>query len=338
MLQVAGLVVRYGAITALDGVDLEVPDGRVGAVLGPSGCGKTTLLRVIAGLERPDEGTVSWDGSDLAPVPAHRRGFGLMFQDFALFPNRDVAGNVEFGLRMQGLDAAERSHKVGKALAMVGLEGYDHRPVGKLSGGEAQRVALARALAPEPRLLMLDEPLGSLDRALRQRLLGDLDELLGRLGMTALYVTHDQEEALAIADRVIVMRAGRAVQAGAPDELWHRPNSEYVARFLGFSNIADAVLENGSAQTEWGTLPVPAGLSGKRRVVVRPDGLVPVDDGPIAGTVETQTFRGDHYVVRVKPEHGPVLEASLRHRVRPGDPIRLAVDPSGVVVLEPEST
>ncbi len=189
MLSVEGVVVRYGEVAALAGLDLEVADGEVVALLGPSGSGKSTLLRVVAGLVAPDAGSVTWDGQDLAGVPPHRRGFGLMFQDYALFPHLDVGGNVAFGLRMQG---PVRPGRVAEVLEMVGLPGYEDRAVGTLSGGEAQRVALARALAPEPRMLMLDEPVGSLDRVLRERLVIELRELLVRLRMTALYVTHDQ--------------------------------------------------------------------------------------------------------------------------------------------------
>jgi len=224
--------VRYGETVAVDRVDLTVEKGSTVCVLGPSGCGKSTLLRVVTGLVRPDAGRVTWDGEDITDVPTHRRGFGLMFQDHALFPHRDVAANVGFGLRMQGRPRAAIAARVDELLELVGLAGYGRRAVDELSGGEQQRVALARALAPEPRMLLLDEPLGSLDRVLRDRLLDELPSLFDRLGTTVLYVTHDQDEARAIADEVAVMRAGRIAQVGTPAEVWERPADEFVAEFV----------------------------------------------------------------------------------------------------------
>ena len=236
---------RFGALGALEGLDLAVADGEVVAVLGASGSGKTTLLRAVAGLQPLDAGRILWDGADLAGVPPHRRGFGLVFQDFALFPHLDVGRNVEFGLRMQGLPPAERRRRAAAALERVELPGMERRKVGTLSGGQAQRVALARALAPGPRLLLFDEPLGSLDRALRERLTGELRRLLAGLGVTALYVTHDQEEAFGLADRVMILDAGRALQVGTPEEVWRAPAGERVARFLGLRNIVDGRVEGG---------------------------------------------------------------------------------------------
>ncbi len=224
-LETRGLAVRYGDVVALDGVDVDVPRGEVLSVLGPSGSGKSTLLRVIAGLEPTAAGSVHWGGDDLTHVPPHLRRFGLMFQDHALFPHRDVADNVEFGLRMQRRPRTEVEARSNAALARVGLDGYQHRRVHELSGGEQQRVALARAIAPEPRLLMLDEPLGSLDRELRDRLMVELRTLFVDLGLTAIFVTHDHDEAFAVADRVLLMRGGtgRAARAtgrrvGAPGD------------------------------------------------------------------------------------------------------------------------
>jgi thiamine transport system ATP-binding protein len=226
------ITVRYGDTVAVDRVDLTVEKGSTVCVLGPSGCGKSTLLRVVTGLVRPDGGHVTWDGEDITDVPTHRRGFGLMFQDHALFPHRDVAANVGFGLRMQGQPRTAIAARVDDLLDLVGLAGYGPRAVDELSGGEQQRVALARALAPEPRMLLLDEPLGSLDRVLRDRLLDELPSLFERLGTTVLYVTHDQDEARAIADQVAVMRAGRIAQVGTPAEVWQRPADEFVAEFV----------------------------------------------------------------------------------------------------------
>jgi thiamine transport system ATP-binding protein len=314
MLTVEGLTVRYGNTVALDGIDLEVADGEVLCVLGPSGCGKSTLLRAIAGLEPPVRGHVEWDGDDLAGVPPHRRQLGLMFQDHTLFPHRDVLGNVAFGLRMRSVPSAQANARAQELLTLVGLSGYERRRVSELSGGEQQRVALARALAPAPRLLMLDEPLGSLDRALRERLMVELRDLFTRLGLTSLYVTHDHDEAFALADRVAVMHDGRIEQLGTPVEVWEHPANEPVARFLGY-NVTDAL--------------------GRGRVAVRPDSLRIESNGPIAGVVAARTFRRDHFLLEVKVAGGPPLEVAATGDSIPavGDAVRLAVDPDAVVQL-----
>ena len=233
MIEVKDLQKSFGALDVLRGVTFDVEKGEVLVVLGPSGSGKSTLLRAIAGLEPLTHGRILWDGEDLAGVPAHKRRFGLMFQDYALFPHKDVAGNVAFGLRMQGRASDEVRARVTEVLALVDLTGFEHRSVTTLSGGEQQRVALARALAPEPRLLMLDEPLGALDRTLRERLTTDLERLLHAIGMTSIYVTHDHAEAREIGDRLAVMRAGKIEQMGTPDEVVAHPANDFVAAFVG---------------------------------------------------------------------------------------------------------
>jgi thiamine transport system ATP-binding protein len=210
MLSVEGVTVRFDGQTVLDDVSLQVATGEIVALLGPSGSGKSTLLRVIAGLHAPDDGRVCWDGEDLSGVPPHRRGVGLVFQDLQLFPHKDVAGNVAFGLRMQGTARATIDRRVTELLALVGLPGFEHRRVATLSGGEAQRVALARALAPEPRVLLLDEPLAALDRDLHDRLAVEVRQLLQRVGITAVHVTHDDSEARTIGDRLVVLASRTA--------------------------------------------------------------------------------------------------------------------------------
>jgi len=333
MLQVQGAAVHFGSLAALDGLSLEVRNGEVVALLGPSGSGKTTLLRAVAGLQPLDEGRILWDGDDLTGVPPHRRGFGMVFQDFALFPHLDVGRNVEFGLRMQGMPPDERRRRAADALARVELAGLERRPVATLSGGQAQRVALARALAPGPRMLLLDEPLGSLDRSLRERLTGELRVLLARLRVTALYVTHDQEEAFGLADRVVVVDEGRALQIGTPEEVWRSPAGEKVARFLGLRNLLPATVAGTGAATPVGTIPVPAGTPpGPARLVVRPAAFRLDAAGTVAGKVAGRLFRGSDYAVEVAVG-GLVVDALLPDAPEVGEPIRLAVDPEGVSLL-----
>ncbi|MFI6354614.1 ABC transporter ATP-binding protein [Streptomyces sp. NPDC050743] len=330
--------VRLGGRAVLDAVDLDVAEHEVVCVLGPSGSGKSTLLRAVAGLQPLSAGRVLLDGRDQAGVPAHRRGVGLMFQDHQLFPQRDVGANVAFGLRMHGVAKAEREGEVGQLLDLVGLPGAARRAVASLSGGEQQRVALARALAPRPRLLMLDEPLGQLDRSLRERLVVELRELFGRLGTTVLAVTHDQGEAFALADRVVVMRDGRIAQSGTPLEVWQRPADAFVARFLGFDNVVPVTVAGTAADSAWGKLPVPDGSpQGSRTLLVRPAGvrLLAADAG-LPCTVTARTFKGTHVAVHLRPADGPRLEAACALREAPevGDGVGVEFDAAEIVVLD----
>ncbi|MGI5403235.1 ABC transporter ATP-binding protein [Streptomyces sp. CA-135486] len=338
MLMLQHATVQFGDRSALDAVDLEVADHEIVCVLGPSGSGKSTLLRAVAGLQRLDSGRVLLGGADQAGVGVHRRGVGLMFQDHQLFPQRDVGGNVAFGLRMRGMGRREQADRVGELLELVGLPGGQRRAVASLSGGEQQRVALARALAPEPRLLMLDEPLGQLDRGLRERLVVELRELFGRLGTTVLAVTHDQGEAFALADRVVVMREGRIAQAGTPLDVWQRPASAFVARFLGFDNVVAATVSGAAADTVWGKIPVPDGArQGECQVLVRPAGVGLGDAAEgLPCTVEGLTFRGNHVAVRLRPADGPMLEAecSLRDAPLEGALVGVTFAADDVVVLD----
>jgi ABC-type Fe3+/spermidine/putrescine transport system ATPase subunit len=302
----------------LQGVDFAVEMGETVCLLGPSGCGKTTLLRIIAGLEHPDRGRVWLEGQDITAVPPHRRGFGLMFQDYVLFPHLSVADNIAFGLRMQGWDEARVRHRVAELLEWVDLTGFARRKVYELSGGQQQRVALARSLAPMPRLLMLDEPLGSLDRVLRDQLLVELRRLLDRLGQTAIYVTHDQYEAFAVADRILLLHAGRVEQQGTPVELYRRPATAFVARFLGFKNLLPARVEAVAPEpillTPLGrlyplTLPADVTIGAAVTVVIRPEAARPVS---MTGTgrnclllrIEQISFRGTHTVLQLAPVIG----------------------------------
>ncbi|WP_415951454.1 ABC transporter ATP-binding protein [Streptomyces sp. KLOTTS4A1] len=338
LLGLSDVRVRFGGHTALDAVDLEVAEHEIVCVLGPSGSGKSTLLRVVAGLQGIDSGRVLLGGRDQRGTPAHRRGVGLMFQDHQLFPQRDVGGNVAFGLRMHGASKAEQAKRVAELLDLVGLPGAGRRAIGSLSGGEQQRVALARALAPRPRLLMLDEPLGQLDRSLRERLVVELRELFGELGTTVLAVTHDQGEAFALADRVVVMREGRIAQSGAPLEVWQRPADAFVARFLGFDNVVEAMVTGEAADTVWGKIPVPPDTpSGPCPLLVRPAGvrLVPTAEAQLTCMVAARTFRGTHVTLQLQPSNAPRIEAAcaLRDAPEQGSAVGVAFDAAEVVAL-----
>ena len=318
-LTVRGATVTYGSkarlTTAVAGVDLDLPPGQVMALLGPSGCGKSSLLRAVAGLEPLAAGTVAWDGNDLASTPVHRRGFGLMFQDGQLFGHRDVAGNVAYGLRgtAYGASRAARDERVAQMLDLVGLAGYEHRGITTLSGGQSQRVALARALAPSPRLLLLDEPLSSLDRGLREELSGELGRVLRAAGTTALYVTHDHDEAFTVADQVGVMIAGSLVRLATPGDLWSDPGSAEVARFLGFQ-----------------VLPAGEGLpDGDAPDFIRPGGLRVVESAGLEGAtgenlhdaivISSRFRRGQHEVTLDVEGWGRVIAvASAEAETEPG--------------------
>jgi len=278
MLSLREVSVRYDGVCAISGVSLDLPDGEILAVLGPSGSGKSTLLRAVAGLE-PAEGSIAWDDRSLAGVPTHRRGFALMFQDGQLFAHLSVAANVAYPLRLRRIGRQERARRVAELLELVGLGGYDARLPGTLSGGERQRVALARALAVEPRLLLLDEPLSALDAGLRERLVHDLRRILRAAGTTALLVTHDQDEAFTVADRLAVVREGRLVQEGPVAEVWRSPADPDTALFLGYARV----LRDGPAAT----VARAAGVSvhGDVVVAVRRSALVLDETGPLSGEV-----------------------------------------------------
>jgi len=298
----------YGGRPAVDHVSLDIDEGEMVAILGPSGSGKSTLLRLTAGLETPDEGSILLDGRDVRDVPPHRRGIGLMFQDYCLFPHLTVEQNIAFGLRMQHLPASDRRERVSAMLRLVRLEGFGRRDVLSLSGGEQQRVALARSLAPEPRLLMLDEPLGALDVALRAALLEELAEILREVGVTVLYVTHDHDEAFAVATRIAVVNQGRLVQAGSAVDLVERPAHAFVASFLGLGCLVGGRLDctDGRAvfHCDLGALPVagPEQRGGDGKLLVRPTAvLTAAADGalPLRARVLSLRARTTGAVVRL---------------------------------------
>ena len=334
-LSVRDLTVHYGSHPAVKNAGLDIADGEVLALLGPSGSGKSTLLRAITGLEPLTSGTVRWDGEDLAGVPVHRREFGLVFQDGQLFPHKDVASNIAFGLRMHDVPRAEHADRVRALLELVGLVGYERRRVTELSGGQAQRVALARALAPEPRLLLLDEPLSGLDAGLREQLAIDLAALLRRSKITALLVTHDQEEAFTLADRVAVLEDGEIRQEGAVRRVWRQPVDEGVARFLGVTTFVDGEAAGGVVRTPLGEVALPDVEDGAVRLGLRPYGLRVSSDG-VEGEVVAVVHRREHVRLVVAP--GGDLStvdavAPVTADLRPGDTVRLALDPDGVAQL-----
>lgn len=327
-LEIKALSMAFDGESVLSGVDLMVARGEVVVLLGPSGCGKSTLLRAVAGLEQPLAGRVLWDGEDLTDVPTHQRGFGLVFQDHALFGHRDVAGNVAFGLRVAGLATEARAHRVARSLTLVGLEGFEGRRVDTLSGGEAQRVALARSLAAAPRLLMLDEPLGSLDRSLRERLTAELGVLLRRLGLAALHVTHDRDEAFALADRIAVLGAGRIDRIGTPDEVWNDPGTVHAARCLGHENLVGLDDAGACALGRLG--------SGPGIVLLRSDSLSVGTPGEgVSAVVVATSRRSGRMVAHVRVGRLEVrvpVDESI-HGVSVGDPVGLVMGHDAVVPL-----
>jgi thiamine transport system ATP-binding protein len=325
MLSLRDVSVSYGGLRVVDEVSLDLPDGEVLAVLGPSGCGKSTLLRAIAGLEVLASGSVAWDGTDQVDVPTHKRGFALMFQDGQLFPHLTVGRNVGYALRLRrapGLVA-----RVEELLDLVGLEGYADRLPATLSGGERQRVALARSLAVEPRLLLLDEPLSALDAGLRERLAGDLREILRTAGTTTLMVTHDHDEAFTVADRLAVMRAGEVVQEGPIDQVWRAPSDPDTALFLGYAHVLvdDAAV---AVLTAAGRDPSPA-------VAIRRSALKVVEAGPLSGTVRSSRITPEQVRLEVDVDRVGVVNAvsPLDRHPGPGQRVELTVDPTRLAVL-----
>ena len=291
-----------GGVTAVDAVELHVEPGEFFSLLGPSGCGKTTTLRMIAGFETPDEGAIRVAGRDLTHVPVHRRDMGMVFQSYALLPHRTVAENVAFGLRMRRVPKPEIAQRVAAALAQVKLTGLEDRRPAQLSGGQQQRVALARAVVIRPGVLLCDEPLGALDRKLRQAMQVELKELQRALGVTLVFVTHDQEEALAMSDRIGVMNAGRLEQVGTPAEIYDRPLTRFVAEFIGEINLIDGVLRDGRFTLSDGrAVPAPVGKPGPATLALRPERarLVASGEGALDGTVADASFLGDQVLYTV---------------------------------------
>ena len=328
MLELTDIHKTYENQPLLTGISFTVAAGETVCLLGASGSGKSTLLRIIAVLEQPESGQVLWDGADLASVPAHRRQFGLVFQDYALFPHLTVAENVAFGLKMQNLSPAEIKLRVTNLLKQVNLNGFANRGVTDLSGGEQQRVALARALAPRPRLLMFDEPLGALDHALRGHLLEELRGILHRSKVPAIYVTHDQEEASAIADRIVLLHEGQIAQAGTPAEVFSRPVSGWAANFLGLGNVVEGKwLGGGRVETPLGVLEVEgemeASLGESVALLIRPERVKLTENGTgLKGRVADVIFQKNGF--RVTLENGLYFHTSTSLKI--GENISFTVE------------
>jgi len=340
---VAGVDKVYGDVRALRAVDLQVEAGRMVALLGPSGCGKTTLLRVVAGLERPDNGQVSVGGRVLSGesifVPPERRRIGMVFQDWALFPHLSVERNVGYGLPK--LDGATRRERVAEALELVGLEDLGGRPPGTLSGGQQQRVALARALAPRPSVLLLDEPFSNLDTALRVQVRTEVHRLLADLGITTVFVTHDQEEAFVLGNEVAVMEEGCVVQQATPAELYRTPNTRWVASFVGDANLLSSTIRDMQADTVVGRVPVSGPSYGVADVLVRPEDVA-LDaagrSGTVAGTVELVEFYGHDTVYVVRTSGGTRVRArqGSAPRFGRGDQVGLRYTGATTIAFGPE--
>jgi ABC-type Fe3+/spermidine/putrescine transport system ATPase subunit len=309
----SGITVTYGGTTAVDAVSLEVTRSERLAIMGPSGAGKSTLLRALAGLIPVSGGSIEVDGSDISVLPTHRRPVGLMFQDYALVPHMTVAENVAFGLRMAGVDAPSRSGRVAELLGMVDLSGYGDRSPSSLSGGERQRVALARTLAPEPSVVLLDEPLGSVDQVLKDDLIVQMRDILSSLGMTSIYVTHDRYEAETFASRIAIMRAGHIVRVGTPADIWDEPHTEFVARFMGHRNL----VEGRSVGRQ------------EPRVLILPSAISIDPAGAVQGVVRSSSFRDGAHRSEVQVDGG-VVEVESDEPLAVGLTIDLAIDPDGL--------
>jgi ABC-type Fe3+/spermidine/putrescine transport system ATPase subunit len=348
LLEVADISKNFDGIFALDKVKLHLNNGNILCLLGPSGCGKTTLLRIIAGLEKADKGVVVFDGENLSGQPPHRRRFGMMFQDYALFPHKNVFENIAFALQIKKQRRVFTNRRVKEMLRLVGLEGFEKRDVNRLSGGERQRVALARSLASEPRLLMLDEPLGSLDRVLRERLVLDLYRIIKQVGVSTLYVTHDHAEAFTVADVVAVMHSGRVEQVDEPENLYRHPKNELVARFLGFRNIVKGIVtDRGRVKSALGMLhpqKIAAPTGTRVKVLLRPEAakLIDADDvfhqgeTTICGRVMERKFKGGHFNLTIQTDRNQILSFDFAHDAVPpavSENVRLVLRPSAMVLI-----
>ena len=329
----------YGNLTALDGFSLHIEPGELVALLGPSGCGKTTALRILAGLDEATSGTVAVGGRDVSGVPANKRDMGMVFQAYSLFPHLTVLDNVAFGLKVRGITKSDRTSRAADLLEVVGLSAHTHKFASELSGGQQQRVALARALAIRPRVLLLDEPLSALDAKVRAQLRDEIRRVQLEVGTTTLFVTHDQEEALAVADRVGVMSQGRLEQLAAPADLYANPATPFVAEFVGLNNKVPAQVSDGQASVLGVSVPTLAGsiATGSGLAMVRPESVTVTAEASATANVSSVAFLGPISRVYVALADGAVVSAQMASSAAKafatGDPVAVGVEPGGVLVV-----
>lgn len=343
LIRLEGIVKSFDDTMVLNGIDLSVDENEFVTLLGPSGCGKTTTLRIIAGFEKPDEGRVYFEGKDITDMPANQRPVNTVFQNYALFPHMTVGENIAFSLRVKNRPEAEIKEKVANALKLVNLSGFENRRIDQLSGGQQQRIAMARAIVNEPRVLLLDEPLGALDLKLRQEMEYELVRLKKELGITFIYITHDQEEALTMSDKVVVMNEGYIQQEGTPQEIYDEPVNAFVADFIGDSNIVSGQMVAEKVVNIDG-IDYPC-IDGREEgfppgrkvdVVIRPEDIdiVPYGEGLWNGTIISKLFIGVHYEMLVQSEHGQIewlLQNYDQHDV--GEKIGMYVDPENIQIM-----
>ncbi len=344
ILEVKNLSNSYAGEPLLQNISFTLGRGEILCLLGPSGSGKTTLLRLLAGLEAEESGSIIYNGQDIKPIPPHKRNIGMMFQEYALFPHKNVRQNISFGLEMQNVSSGRKHKKIEEMLDLVGLAGYGQRKINELSGGERQRVALARSLAPEPQLLLLDEPLGSLDRTLRDRLTGEIRNILKRLGVTAVFVTHDQAEAFSVADKIAILHGGVLEQFDTPEQIYHAPRNQTVACFLGFKNLVKGVISaDGTFDSQLGRLQLPFkdNTTGQTTLLLRPDAAKIIDISEmveccLAGKVISRVFQGSSYRLTVEVNQ---LVLSFDMPLYPKPPeenldVRLSINPAALLLIE----
>lgn len=339
LIDLVNITKSYGDNVVLDDLDLYIRENEFLTLLGPSGCGKTTTLRIIGGFEHPDKGKVMFDGSDITQLPPNKRQLNTVFQKYALFTHMTIAENIAFGLKLKNKSKAYIDDKIKYALKLVNLDGYENRKPDSLSGGQQQRIAIARAIVNEPKILLLDEPLGALDLKLRQDMQYELIRLKNELGITFIYVTHDQEEALTMSDRVVVMRDGNILQIGTPQDIYNEPCNAFVADFIGESNIIDGIMHK-DFLVEFANDYfdcVDKGFEPKERVqvVVRPEDfkIVPADKGKISGIVESIIFKGVHYEIMVDAM-GYKWKIHTTQYVEPGTLIGMDVAPMDIHIMK----
>lgn len=351
LLEIQHLSKRFGDTLVLDQVSLSITKGNVVSILGRSGSGKSTLLRCIAGLEIADGGRIIVDGKDITHTPTHQRQIGMMFQQFALFPHRTVAENIAFGLRMRGDSQISQKQRVEELLELVGLQGYERRTIFELSGGEQQRVALARSLAPNPPLLLLDEPMSSLDQSLRERLMGEIRAILKAVNITTLYITHDQHEAFAVADWLVLLEGGKVMQQGVPEEVYRQPTHRFAAQFFGIQNLLPILgsperqknnlwnvttpiknLQIRSSTVPQGFVALPAESA---EIVDKVDNPVDNFDNLLTGVIKQRSFRGGYYEVTVEYEAEIELKWEVESAPQVGETVTVRIPQERMIVIAP---